>query len=126
MLAAIAPLVLLIVCPLVSLAFSAFGNIPATIKENQLASINNANGMDAALFKMEWGRTQPEAAQIIVDQQRRFAYMLDSAARNSYTTDQREKLQTLAQAAKPTLDTFRHSDPRDEAENAKMRDLHMM
>jgi hypothetical protein len=126
LLAGIAPLVLLIVCPFASLAFSAFGNIPATIKENQLASINYANGMDAALYKMEWGRTQPESTQIIVDQQRRFADMLDSAARNLYTADQREKLQTLAQAAKPTLDTFRHADPRDEAENAKMRDLHMM
>ena len=99
LLAGIAPLVLLIVCPFVSLAFSAFGNIPATIKENQLASINYANGMDAALYKMEWGRTQPESAQIIVDQQRRFADMLDSAARNVYTAEQREKLQTLAQAA---------------------------
>jgi hypothetical protein len=126
LLAGIAPLVLLIVCPFASLAFSAFGNIPATIKENQLAAINYANGLDAALYKMEWGRSQPESAQIIVDQERRFADMLDSAAHNLYTTDQREKLHTLAQAAKPTLDAFRHADPRDEVENAKMRDLHMM
>jgi hypothetical protein len=126
LIAGIAPAVLLIVCPFASLAFSAFGNIPATIKENQLAAINYANGLDAALYKMEWGRTQPESAQIIVDQQRRFADMLDSAAHNIYTAEQREKLQTIADAAKPILDTFRHADPRDEVENAKMRDLHMM
>jgi len=126
LMAAIAPLVLLIVGPIASMAFSAFGNIPTTIKENQLAAINYANGLDAALYKMEWGRSQPEASQIILDQQRRFADMLDSAAHNMYTAEQREKLQTLADAAKPILDTFRHADPRDEVENAKMRDLHMM
>ena len=126
LIAAVAPLVLLVVCPIASLAFFAFGNIPTTIKENQLAAINYANGLDAALYKMEWGRSQPESAQIILDQQRRFADMLDSAAHIIYTADQREKLQGLAEAAKPTLDTFRHADPRDEVENAKMRDLHMM
>ena len=85
-----------------------------------------AQGMDAALYKMEWGRLQPESAQIIVDQQRRFADYLDSSVHHVYTDEQRDKIGAIAQAAKVRLDDFRHSDPHDEVMNAKMRDLHIM
>jgi len=125
-LAGFAPVILLIVSPLLALAFIEFGNVPSDIKEEQLAAIKYAQGVDAALYKMEWGRTQPDGIQIVVDQQRRFADYLDSAAHHIYTAEQRDKLGELAQAAKPTLDAFRHADPHDEVMNAKMRDLHTM
>jgi Spy/CpxP family protein refolding chaperone len=125
-LAGLAPVVLLIVSPILALAFLEFGNIPSSIKEDQLAAIKYAEGLDAALYKMEWGRTQPDGVQIVVDQQRRFADYLDSASGHLYTAEQRAKLEALAQAAKPTLDTFRHADPHDEVMAAKMRDLHAM
>ncbi len=125
-LAGLAPVVLLIVSPILALAFLEFGNIPSSIKEEQLAAIKDAEGLDAALYKMEWGRTQPDGVQIVVDQQRRFADYLDSASGHLYTAEQRAKLEALAQAAKPTLDAFRHADPHDEVMAAKMRDLHAM
>jgi hypothetical protein len=125
-LAGIAPVILLIVSPIVALAFLEFGNVPSTIRDEQLAAIKYAQGLDAALYKMEWGRTQPDGVQIVVDQQRRFADFLDSAAHHVYTAAQRAKLEALAQAAKPALDTFRHADPHDEVMNARMRDLHTM
>ena len=125
-LAGIAPVILLIVSPLLALALVEFGNIPSDIKDEQLAAIRYAQGVDAALYKMEWGRTQPDGVQIVVDQQRRFADLLDSAARHLYTAEQHAKVEALAQAAKPTLDAFRHADPHDEVMNARMRDLHTM
>jgi hypothetical protein len=123
-LAGIAPVILLIVSPLLALALVAFGNIPADIKDEQLAATKYAEGLDAALYKMEWGRTQPDGVQIIVDQQRRFADYLDSAVHHVYTAEQHDRLGALVQAAKPTLDAFRHADPHDEVMNARMRDLH--
>jgi hypothetical protein len=126
LLAGLAALVVLIVSPLLALELVEFGNIPSDIKDEQLAAIKYADGLDAALYKMEWGRTRPEGVQIIVDQQRRFADYLDSAVHHVYTAEQRDKLGTLVQAAKPTLDAFRHADPHDDVMNAKMRDLHAM
>jgi hypothetical protein len=124
--AGIAPVILLIASPLLALAFLQFGEIPADIRDDQVASMKYAQGMDAALYKMEWGRLQPESAQIIVDQQRRFADYLDSSVHHVYTDEQRDKIGAIAQAAKVRLDDFRHSDPHDEVMNAKMRDLHIM
>jgi hypothetical protein len=125
-LAGIAPVILLIVSPLLALAFIQFGNIPYDIRDDQVASIKYAEGLDAALYKMEWGRMQPDGPQIIMDQQRRFADYLDSAVHHVATAEQRDRIAAIAQAAKPRLDEFRHADPNDVVMNAKMRDLHMM
>jgi flagellar biosynthesis/type III secretory pathway M-ring protein FliF/YscJ len=125
-LAGIAPAILLITSPLMALAFLAFGNIPSDIKEEQVDAFKYAEAADSALYKMEWGRYQPDGVQIIVDQQRRFADVLDSAAHHLYTDQQRAKLDALANEAKPTLDAFRHADPHDDVMIAKMRDLHTM
>lgn len=125
-LAGLAPVILLIVSPVLALAFLAFGNVPSDLRDEQLAALRFAQNADSALYKMEWGRTQPDGVQIVLDQQRRFADLLDSAAHHLYTADQRAKLQTLAEAAKPALDAYRHADPHDEVMVAKMRDLHTM
>jgi len=125
-LAGIAPVILLFASPLLALAFIQFGNIPSEIRDEHVAGIKYAQGLDAALYKMEWGRMQPDGVQIIVDQQRRFADYLDSAVHHVYTDEQRDKIGAIAQAAKVRLDEFRHADPHDEVMNAKMRDLHVM
>src|SRR5579863_4781645 len=88
-LSGLAPVLLLIVSPILSLAFLEFGNIPSSIKDEQLAAIKYAEGLDAALYKMEWGRTQPDGVQIVVDQQRRFADYIDAASGHLYTAEQR-------------------------------------
>src|SRR5579862_196596 len=69
-LAGLAAIILLIASPLLALGFLGYGNIPADIKDEQLAAIKYAEGLDAALYKMEWGRFQPDGTQIVVDQQR--------------------------------------------------------
>jgi flagellar biosynthesis/type III secretory pathway M-ring protein FliF/YscJ len=118
--------VLLVASPLMALAFLEFGNMPSDIKEEQVNAFKYAEAADSALYKMEWGRFQPDGVQIIVDQQRRFADVLDSAAHHLYTDQQRTRLDALANEAKPTLDAFRHADPHDDVMIAKMRDLHTM
>lgn len=125
-LAGITPLMLLLVSPILALALSAFGNVPNMMRDNEFAAIRYAQALDVALYKMEWGRTQPDGSQIVFDQERRFADQIDSAVHHAYTREQRERVQALAQAAKPTLDEFRHADPRDQAVNAKMRALHAL
>ena len=125
-LAGLAPVVLLIASPLLALAFLEFGNVPADLRDEQLAALRFAQNADSALYKMEWGRTQPDGVQIVMDQQRRFADLLDSASHHLYSADQGAKLKTLAEAAKPTLDAYRHADPHDEVMTARMRDLHTM
>jgi hypothetical protein len=124
--AGIAPVILLLASPLLALAFLQFGNIPSDLQDEHLSAIKYAQGLDVALYRMEWGRTQPDGAQIVVDQQRRFAEFLDSAVHHVYTAEQRDKIGELAQTAKPTLDAYRHADPHDEVMNGKMRDLHVM
>ncbi len=126
LLACIAPVVLLIVIPIVSLDFTHLGNLPADIHDHELAALRYAQGLDTALYKMEWGRSQPDAREIVTDQQRRFADLMDSEVHVVYTPEQHTKLKALADAAKPALDAFRTADPHDEAVNAKMRDLHVM
>jgi hypothetical protein len=123
-LAGLAAVILLIASPLLALGFLQYGNIPSEIRDDHLAAMKYAEGIDAALYKMEWGRFQPDGGQIVVDQQRRFADYMDSAASHIYTADQRAKLDALAQAAKPTLDAYRHADPHDPEIAAKMVDLH--
>jgi hypothetical protein len=123
-LAGLAAIILLIASPLLALGFLQYGNIPSDIKDEHVAAIKYAEGLDAALYKMEWGRFQPDGLQIVVDQQRRFADYIDSASGHIYTAEQRAKLDALAQAAKPTLDAYRHADPRDVVIAAKMVDLH--
>lgn len=126
LLACIAPVILLIVIPIAALAFTQFGSLPGDIREHELAALRYAQGLDTALYKMEWGRTQPDGHQIVLDQQRRFADLMDSEVHVIYTLEQHQRLEALVKAAKPTLDAFRAADPRDDSVNPRMRDLHVM
>ena len=125
-LAGVAPVILLIVSPLLASAVIQLGNVPYDIRDEQVAAIKDAEGLDAALFKMEWGRLQPDGTQIVLDQQRRFANYLESAVHVATTPEQRDRINAIVEAAQPRLDAFRHADPHDEEMNKKMRDLHML
>ena len=115
-LAGIAPVILLIASPLLALAFLEFGNVPSDLRDEQLAALKYAQGLDAALYKMEWGRTNPMACKSSSTSSA--ASPTSSIPRSIMSTphEQRAKLGALAQAAKPTLDAFRHADPHDEVD----------
>ncbi|HYA35992.1 MAG TPA: hypothetical protein VEF03_10240, partial [Candidatus Binataceae bacterium] len=124
--AAIAPAILLVVSPVLALGILWLGSAPSAIRDVQVAALEDAQALDTALYKMEWGRTQPDSSQIVLDQERRFADMLDSAARVAVSQEQRDRIRALASASKPTLDALRQANPRDDSLDPKMRELHAM
>jgi hypothetical protein len=124
MLAVVAPLVMLIAAPFIAGGLYVFGGAIEVIHDRELAAMQAARGMDTALYQMEWARTQPERAEIMLDQQRAFAHSLELAGDRSDTDSQRQMIATIAQQADPLFDQMRNGAPDDEIVNGKTRDLH--
>jgi len=121
--AALAPALLLLAAPLVALSLYGFGALPAAMYENQYAAIRAAEGMEAALYKMDWGRTQPDSSQIVFDQGRRLAGLIDSARIHVQGREQAERIQKIADAAAPLIDAMRKASPGDDSFEPRLRDL---
>jgi hypothetical protein len=120
---AIAPLVLLIATPILAGAFYLFGLMPALLQENQYAVLRAADGLESALYKMDWGRTQPDGLEIIKGQERRFVGFVDSARSHASTRDQLDKIEQIAQTANPIFDQLRQASPGDDSVEPKLRNL---
>ncbi|HYB92065.1 MAG TPA: hypothetical protein VEC38_13600, partial [Candidatus Binataceae bacterium] len=120
---AIAPALLLLAAPLLALSFYAFGAMPSVMNENEYAAVRAAEGMEAAIYKMDWGRTQPDASQIVLDQGRRLAGLIDSARNHLQTPEQEDRLQKIAEAAQPLIETMRKASPGDDSFEPRLRDL---
>lgn len=120
---AIAPLVLLIAAPILAVGFYLFGLLPALLQENQYAMLRAADGLESALYKMDWGRTQPDSSEIIKGQERRFVGFVDSARSHSSTRDQLDKIEQIAQTANPIFDELRQASPADDSVEPKLRNL---
>lgn len=120
---AIAPLVLLIAAPILAVGFYLFGLMPALLQENQYAMLRAADGLESALYKMDWGRTQPDGSEIIKGQERRFVGFVDSARSHSSTRDQLDKIEQIAQTANPIFDELRQASPGDDSVEPKLRNL---
>src|SRR5215469_5197478 len=120
---AIAPLVLLIATPILAVGFYLFGLVPALLQENQYAMLRATDGLESALYKMDWGRTQPDSLEIIKGQERRFVGFVDSARSHSSTRDQLDKVEQIAQTANPIFDQLRQASPGDDSVEPKLRNL---
>ncbi|HKN02204.1 MAG TPA: hypothetical protein VJX23_16965, partial [Candidatus Binataceae bacterium] len=121
--AAIAPVVLLIAAPIIAMALYLFGALPALLQENEYAAMRAADGMETAIYKMDWGRTQPEGMEIVRGQERRFAGWVDTARAHATTHDQLDQLDKIAQTANPIFDALRQANPADDSIEPKLRDL---
>jgi hypothetical protein len=121
--AAITPAVVLIVALIAAGAFYIFGATPRAIYETQYASARAADGMESALFKMDWGRNQPDGGQIVVDQQRRFVSWVDTARARADSEEQLDRLQKIAAASVPVFDSLRKAAPGDESVEPSMQNL---
>lgn len=121
--AAIAPLVLLIATPIIAGGFYLFGIMPALLQENQFAELRATDGMESALYKMDWGRTQPDGLEIIKGQERRFVGYVDVARAHASTREQADKIEQIAQSANPMFDELRKASPGDDSVEPKLRDL---
>jgi hypothetical protein len=121
--AALAPAILLIVAALIVGAFHVFGTMPRVIYENQYAASRAAEGMENALYKMDWGRTQPESSQIVLDQQRGFITEIETARVHIGDRAQAERIEKIANDAKPLFEAMRTAQPGDDTLEPRLRDL---
>jgi hypothetical protein len=121
--AAIAAAVPLLAAALIMGAFHYFGAVPREIHENEYAAARAAEGMENALYKMDWGRTQPDASQIVMDQQRGFISEIEIARNHIGSREQAERIEKIANDARPLFDALRTASPSDESLEPRMRDL---
>lgn len=121
--AAIAPAILLLAAAAIASAFHAFGTLPRELHENEYAAARAAEGMENALYKMDWGRTQPDASQIVMDQQRGFISQIEIARQHIGSREQAESIEKIANDARPLFDALRTASPGDDSLEPKMRDL---
>jgi hypothetical protein len=121
--AALAPAILLLAAALIAGAFHLFGTAPREIYENEYAAARAAQGMENALYKMDWGRVQPEASQIVMDQQRGFISEIEIARLHIGTREQAERIEKIANDARPLFDALRAAAPGDDSLAPRLRDL---
>jgi hypothetical protein len=117
--AALAPAILLIAAAVIAGALYVFGTLPREIHDNEYAAERAAQGMEAALYKMDWGRTQPDASQIVMDQQRGFISEIEIARQHIASREQAELIEKIANDALPLFD----ASPSDDSLEPKIRDL---
>ena len=121
--AAIAPTILLIVAALIVGAFHFFGTMTRAIHDNQYAAARSAEGMENALYKMDWGRSQPDSAQIVLDQQRGFISEIEIARTHIVSREQAERIEKIANDAKPLFEAMRTAQPGDDSLEPRLREL---
>ena len=122
-LAAVAPALLIVVAALIVGAFHFFGTMTRAIHDNQYAAARSAEGMETALYKMDWGRSQPDSAQIIMDQQRGFIAEIENARTHMGSREQAERIEKIANDAKPLFEAMRTAQPGDDTLEPRLRDL---
>jgi hypothetical protein len=72
---------------------------------------------------MDWGRTQPDASQIVIDQQRGFISDIEIARQHIGSREQAERIEKIANDARPLFDAMRTASPSDDSLEPKIRDL---
>jgi hypothetical protein len=121
--AALAPAILLIAAAVIAGALHVFGTLQREIHDNEYAAERAAQGMEAALYKMDWGRTQSDASQIVMDQQRGFISEIEIARQHIASREQAELIEKIANDALPLFDAMRTASPSDDSLEPKLRDL---
>jgi len=121
--AAVAPVLLIVVAALIVGAFHFFGTMTRAIHDNQYAASRSAEGMETALYKMDWGRSQPDSSQIILDQQRGFIAEIETARAHMGSREQAERIEKIANDAKPLFEAMRTAQPGDDSLEPRLRDL---
>ena len=121
--AAIAPAILLLAAAVIVGAFHFLGMMPRAIYDNEYAAARAAQGMENALYKMDWGRTQPDSSQIVMDQQRGFISEIEVARQHIANTEQAERIEKIANDARPLFDALRTAPPGDDSLEPRLRDL---
>jgi hypothetical protein len=122
----LAPIILLIVAAVIAWALHLLGTTAQEIYQNEYAAVRAAQGMENAVYKMDWGRTQPDASEIVMDQQRGFIAAIELARQHISTRDQAESVEKIANTARPLFDALRAAAPGDDSLEPKLRELQGM
>lgn len=112
--AALAPLLAILAAPAVAMGLFVFGAMPTVLNRHEIQGIRAANGMQLALYKMDWGRYQPDGTEIVQDQQRRFVSWIAVARANIETKDQYDAIGRIAKTADPIFAAMRKAQPGDQ------------
>src|SRR5258708_38475924 len=72
---------------------------------------------------MDWGRSQPDSAQIIMDQQRGFISEIEIARAHMVSREQAERIEKIANDAKPLFEAMRTAQPGDDSLEPRLREL---
>lgn len=121
--AAVAPAMLSLLALLIAGAFYVFAAAPRDIIDNDYAAIRAANGMDAALYRMDWGRSQRESGQIVLDQQRRFGDWIATARARATSRAIADRVDEVSSAAKPVFAAMSKALPGDDTPEPALRAL---
>lgn len=121
--AALAPAILLIVAAVIVGTLHFFGTMPQAIYDNQYAAARAAEGMENALYKMDWGRMQPDSSQIVIDQERGFIGEIETARVHIGNREQAERIEKIANDAKPLFEAMRTAQPGDDTLEPRLREL---
>jgi hypothetical protein len=121
--AVLTPVILLIAAAVIVGAFHVFGALPREIHDDEYAAESAAQGMETALYKMDWGRTQPDGSQIVMDQQRGFISEIEVARQHIASKEEAELIEKIANDARPLFDALRTASPGDDSLEPKLRDL---
>jgi membrane protein required for beta-lactamase induction len=113
--AALAPLLWLVAAPILALQLYVLGAMPEILNQDQLQAMRAAHGMELALYKMDWGRTQPDGMQIVKDQQRQFVNWVSLAHDHLASRAQYDALNRITAAANPIFDAMRKAEPGDQS-----------
>jgi hypothetical protein len=122
----LAPIILLLIGAAIVWAIHLLGNTPVEIYQNEYAAVRAAQSMENAVYKMDWGRTQPDASEIVMDQQRGFIAAIELARQHITTRDQAESVEKIANTARPLFDALRSAAPGDDSLEPKLRKLQGM
>jgi uncharacterized membrane protein YciS (DUF1049 family) len=122
LIAAIAPAILVAASIYTAGGLYVLGRLPRSLYDNHYTALRAANGMDNALYKMDWGRSQPDGKQIIEDQQRRFVNQIGLARDRAMNREEADRIEKIAKAANPLFDKLRRS-PGDDSIEAQLRDV---
>ncbi len=122
--AALSPVLLILATPVLAVSIYGFGSTPRYLYENQIAALRAAEGMDAALYQMQWARSQPDGDQVVKDQQRRFVGLLGTARDHIETVEQARAVEAIAKLAEPLFADLRSVLTDDEHLAPRVRELH--
>jgi len=124
--AAAVPLVLIVAVPYLEVGLYTLGQSIEIARGRALAASDAAQGMEVALYRIQWGLGRSDGGQIVADQRRQFGYWLEVAPDRAESDEQRRLIASIGEQASALFGQMRPAagGGRDEATDRAILDLH--